>query len=130
MVEKKNMFSHRDFMNCHQKDWWEGILVTDLFESVTICKFREGNFGANTFSHGNLSFVTKSVTNDVLVTVFCETVTIYIFLWILVTLLIYRDCMGTYRHKFHIDRNQIHREIFWTYGHGVHTIVTKVHYLF
>ena len=26
-----------------------------------------------------LSFVTKSVTNDVLVTVFCETVTIYIY---------------------------------------------------
>ena len=40
-------------MNRHQKDWWEGILVMDLFESVTICKFREGNSGANTFSHGN-----------------------------------------------------------------------------
>ena len=51
--EKKNIFSHGDFMNRHQKDWWEGILVMDLFESVTICKFREGNFGANTFSHGN-----------------------------------------------------------------------------
>ena len=38
----------------------------DLFEIVTICKFKEENFG------------TKSLTNDVLVTVFCETVTIYI----------------------------------------------------
>ena len=27
--------------------------MMDLFESVTICKFREGNSGANTFSHGN-----------------------------------------------------------------------------
>ena len=53
--------------------------MTDLFETVTICKFREGNFGTNNFSHGNLSFVTKSVTNDVLVTVFYETVTIYIY---------------------------------------------------
>ena len=40
-------------MNRHQNNWWEGILVTDLFEFVIICKFREGNFGANTFSHGN-----------------------------------------------------------------------------
>ena len=27
--------------------------MTDLFESVIVCKFREGNFGVNTFSHGN-----------------------------------------------------------------------------
>ena len=47
------MFSHGDFINHHQKDWWEGILVTNLFETVTICKFREGNFGANNFSHSN-----------------------------------------------------------------------------
>ena len=52
----------------------------DLFETVTICKFREGNFGANNFSHDNFIIRDKkSVTNDVLVTVFCETITIYIF---------------------------------------------------
>ena len=60
------MFSHKDFMNRHQKDWWEGILVTNLFESVTPILLVTVI----------LSFVTKSETNDVLVTVFCETVTI------------------------------------------------------
>ena len=103
------MFSHGDFTNRYQKHWWEGILVTDLFETVTICKFRKGNFGANNFSHGNFIICDKSVTNDVLVTVFCETITIYIYiyiLWLLVTPLIDRDRMETYSHKFHIDREQ------------------------
>ena len=36
-----------------KKDWWEGILVMDLFEIVTICKFREEIFGTNNFSHGH-----------------------------------------------------------------------------
>ena len=61
--------------------------MTDLFETVTICKFREGNFGTNNFSHGNLSFVTKSVTNDVLITVFGETVSIYIYIYIYIYIL-------------------------------------------
>ena len=47
------MFSQGDFINRHQKDWWEGILVTDLFETVTIFKFMEGNLGVNKFSQGN-----------------------------------------------------------------------------
>ena len=47
------MFSHGDFINHHQKDWWESILVTNLFEIVTICKFRKQNFSANNFSHSN-----------------------------------------------------------------------------
>ena len=47
------MFSHGDFINRHQKYWWEGILVTDFFETVTICKFMGGDFGPNNFSHGN-----------------------------------------------------------------------------
>ena len=102
----------------------------DLFETVTICKFREGNFGANNFSHGNFIIRDKKYNKCCFSHGFLwnrHYIYIYI-LWLLVTPLINRDCMGTYSHKFLIDRDQMRKG--WTYGHGIDTIVTKVYYLF
>ena len=102
---EKNMFSHGNFINRHQKDWGKGILVTDLFEIV--CKFREEILAPIILVTVILSFVTKSVINGVLAHFLC----IYI-LWHLVMPLIDGDYMGTYSHKFHIDHDQMHRCLF------------------
>ena len=91
LMKKKNIFSHGDFTNRHQKHWWEGILVTDLFETVTNCKFRVGNFGANNFSHDNFIICDKKYNKWCFSYGFLWNHHYIYILWLLVTPLINRD---------------------------------------